>query len=102
MSRKRPIKTRLNKAEKHRIARIRHNASIIEALVPLELQRMSTERKHRLETAWSSLATHMYELTLEPPKLGVYYAPQQYLEHARWCVNAVKVLEDQFNTVDKA
>jgi len=83
--------SRLNSAQQRSVERIRVAVRQIEELVPQELQRQAQQRKHQLETAFSSLSLHAHKLGLQVPALSTYYNPQQYLDHARAIVGQLRI-----------
>jgi hypothetical protein len=85
----------MTKAQLNSVNRLKQAIELIEKTAPIELKRRSRARKRTMENAWSSLTTHAYKLGFDVPKLGVWYDPQQYLDHCLAVKNALTAYEQR-------
>jgi len=76
------------KSQQHSIARIKQEVEFIQQIAPIEMKRISRQRKKQMEKSYSDLSLHGHKLGIQVPRLSVLYNPKQYLEHAN------KVLDD--------
>jgi hypothetical protein len=83
----------MNRTQRESVQRLRQAVQTIEQLAPLEMRRFSQQRKHHLEVAYMTLSLHAGKLHLQVPALSTFYAPQQYLEHARMVLRQLTQLE---------
>jgi hypothetical protein len=86
-------KSVMTKAQERSLQRLRQAIDLIQDLAPKELKRSSRRRKHDMENAHATLVCHAEKLQMQLPALSTYYAPQQYLDHARALERQLNVLE---------
>lgn len=72
----------MNKATQYSIDRIKGAIEVIEALTPLEVRRISMDRKKKMENAYDTLSLHASKLKIALPGLSAWYKPEEYLGQA--------------------